>query len=120
MSTPWKTDRWFTSPWNYSDEVRAGLNFPAQVRVHDVTLRDGEQQTGIVFRRQEKVAIAKKLAEAGAGFFNSTSIMVTGLSEVISATCIPDAGLHLASFARHEVVVFLPSVYVMSCVPAFR
>jgi isopropylmalate/homocitrate/citramalate synthase len=28
-------------------------------------LRDGEQQTGIVFRRQEKVAIARKLAEAG-------------------------------------------------------
>lgn len=65
MSTPWKTDRWFTSPWNHSPEVRAKLNFPAKIRVHDVTLRDGEQQTGIVFRRQEKVAIAKKLAEAG-------------------------------------------------------
>lgn len=65
MSTPWKTNRWFTSPWNHSPEVRAKLNFPAKIRVHDVTLRDGEQQTGIVFRRQEKVAIAKKLAEAG-------------------------------------------------------
>lgn len=65
MSQPWKTDRWFTSPWNYLPEVREQLNFPAQIRFHDVTLRDGEQQTGIVFRRQEKVAIAKKLAEAG-------------------------------------------------------
>lgn len=65
MSQPWKTDRWFSSPWNYLPEVREALHFPEQIRIHDVTLRDGEQQTGIVFRRQEKVAIARKLAEAG-------------------------------------------------------
>ena len=41
------------------------MHFPAKIRVHDVTLRDGEQQTGIMYRRHEKVAIAKKLAEAG-------------------------------------------------------
>ncbi len=64
-SQPWKTDQWFSSPWNWQPEVRAQFNFPAQVRIHDVTLRDGEQQTGIVLRRHEKVAIAKKLAEAG-------------------------------------------------------
>jgi len=65
MSQPWKTDRWFTSPWNYIPEVREKLKFPEAVRFHDVTLRDGEQQTGIMLRRSEKVAIAKKLAEAG-------------------------------------------------------
>jgi isopropylmalate/homocitrate/citramalate synthase len=65
MNSPWKTDRWFTSAWNHSPEVKAGLHFPEKIRIHDVTLRDGEQQTGIVFRRQEKIAIAKKLAEAG-------------------------------------------------------
>jgi len=65
MDHPWKTDRWFTSPWNYLPEVRENLNFPEKVRLHDVTLRDGEQQTGIVYRRPEKVAIAKKLAAAG-------------------------------------------------------
>lgn len=65
MDRPWKTGQWFVSPWNYEPEVREGMNFPERVQIHDVTLRDGEQQTGIVFRRQEKVAIAKKLAEAG-------------------------------------------------------
>jgi isopropylmalate/homocitrate/citramalate synthase len=65
MSQVWKTDRWFASPWNYAPEVQKDLHFPEQIRIHDVTLRDGEQQTGIVFRRQEKVTIAKKLAEAG-------------------------------------------------------
>jgi len=65
MNQPWKTDRWFTSPWNWEPEVREQLHFPPQVRIHDVTLRDGEQQTGIVMRRADKVAIAQKLAEAG-------------------------------------------------------
>jgi isopropylmalate/homocitrate/citramalate synthase len=65
VSCSWKTDRWFTSPWNDFAEVKAGWKFPEQIRIHDVTLRDGEQQTGIVFRRQDKVAIAKELAKAG-------------------------------------------------------
>lgn len=65
MTHPWKTSRWFTSPWNFAPEVRDQLHFPDEIKIHDVTLRDGEQQTGIVYRRQEKVAIARKLAEAG-------------------------------------------------------
>ncbi|MCX6619621.1 MAG: pyruvate carboxyltransferase, partial [Acidobacteria bacterium] len=65
MSQPWKTDKWFTSPWNFLPEVREQFNFPETIKIHDVTLRDGEQQTGIMFNRAEKVAIAKKLAEAG-------------------------------------------------------
>jgi isopropylmalate/homocitrate/citramalate synthase len=65
MEQPWKTDKWYTSPWNYLPEVRAGLHFAPRIKIHDVTLRDGEQQTGIILRRREKVAIARKLAEAG-------------------------------------------------------
>ncbi len=62
---PWHTDRWFTSPWNFLPEIREGLSLPAAVQVHDVTLRDGEQQAGVVFTKDDKLRIAEALAEAG-------------------------------------------------------
>jgi isopropylmalate/homocitrate/citramalate synthase len=65
MQEPWKTDKWFTSPWNYLPELTKEYQFPSNIKIHDVTLRDGEQQTAVVFRREEKVAIAKKLDALG-------------------------------------------------------
>ena len=62
---PWKTDDWFVSPWNFADEVRKDFKFAPKIKVHDITLRDGEQQAGIEFNKDDKVAIAEALAEAG-------------------------------------------------------
>lgn len=62
---PWRSDRWFSSPWNYLPEVTAGFAFPDQVQIHDVTLRDGEQQAGVEFTADDKVRIAEALAESG-------------------------------------------------------
>ena len=68
MSTesPWQAEgRYFTSPWNHLEESRAGLAFPDRVKFHDVRLRDGEQQAGIAFTPEDKLAIARRLSEAG-------------------------------------------------------
>jgi isopropylmalate/homocitrate/citramalate synthase len=62
---PWKTDKWFVSPWNFTESVRSQLHFPKQVKIHDITLRDGEQQTGVIFTKDDKIRIAEGLAEAG-------------------------------------------------------
>jgi|SRR5680860_198238 len=63
--TPWKADKWFTSPWNFAEEVREGIKFPDRIKIHDVSLRDGEQQAGLVFNKDDKIRLAEKLAEAG-------------------------------------------------------
>ena len=60
-----KGDNYFVSPWNFIPEVMEGWNFPPQVRFHDVTLRDGEQQAGVVFNKDDKIRIATLLDEAG-------------------------------------------------------
>ena len=60
-----QTEQWFTSPWNFEREVTSQLAFPEEIKIHDITLRDGEQQAGIIFTKDEKVKIAKKLDEVG-------------------------------------------------------
>ena len=62
---PWKTDRWFSSPWNYLPEVTADFQLPADLQVHDVTFRDGEQQAGVELNSDDKLRIAEALSEAG-------------------------------------------------------
>ncbi len=63
--TPWKTDMFFSSPWNYLPEVTAKFQLPEKLQIHDVTLRDGEQQAGVEFTADEKLRIAEALSEAG-------------------------------------------------------
>jgi isopropylmalate/homocitrate/citramalate synthase len=64
-SKPWHTAQWFVSPWNYLPEVTEPFCFQEGIEVHDLTLRDGEQQAGVLFSKEDKVRIAEALAELG-------------------------------------------------------
>ena len=45
--------------------MRGSFAFVPCIEILDTTLRDGEQQAGIVLDRQDKVKIARKLDEVG-------------------------------------------------------
>ncbi|MGH9778468.1 MAG: hypothetical protein ACRD5I_08655, partial [Candidatus Acidiferrales bacterium] len=53
--------------WVSELNQRARLERAKPVRFYDTTLRDGEQTVGVVLDPQQKLAIARKLAELGVG-----------------------------------------------------
>lgn len=57
--------KWWVSPSNYEKEVVDSFNFAPNIEILDTTLRDGEQQAGVVFNLEDKVRIAKMLDEVG-------------------------------------------------------
>ena len=58
-------NKWWVAPANYAPEVTEQVHFADKIELLDTTLRDGEQQPGIVFSKEDKVAIAKMLDAAG-------------------------------------------------------
>lgn len=64
-NTPWNQEQWFTSPWNFTPEATKDFNFAKKIKFHDVTLRDGEQQASLIFNKDQKIALAEKMAEMG-------------------------------------------------------
>jgi isopropylmalate/homocitrate/citramalate synthase len=104
--------------------VRKNDRFVSNIKIHDVTLRDGEQQTAVVFRREEKVAIARQLdamgvhrIEAGMPAVSEQDraaiedIAALGLkSEVFAfARCIPDEIKVVKACGVSGVVVEIPA-----------
>lgn len=61
----YRTEEWWTSPYNEVPEVRQEQLLPASITIHDATLRDGEQTPGIVLKKDEKVLIAELLDQVG-------------------------------------------------------
>jgi isopropylmalate/homocitrate/citramalate synthase len=98
---PWKTDNWFVSPWNYADEVRKEFKFSKNIKVHDITLRDGEQQTGVILSKDDKIRIAEGLAEAGVHRIEAGMPIVSPSdAEAIKAIAKRNLGPQIFAFSR--------------------
>ncbi len=65
MEGPWATDQWHVSYLNFLPEVREKFNFPKEVIICDCTLREGEQQAGVVLFPSDKLRLARELDEIG-------------------------------------------------------
>ncbi len=100
-NTPWKTKDWFVSEWNYADEVTKDFKFAKNVKVHDITLRDGEQQTGIIMTLDDKIRIAEGLAEAGVHRIEAGMPIVSPSdAEAIKAIVKRNLGPQIFAFSR--------------------
>ncbi len=99
--TPWKAEGWFTSPWNFDPEVTKDWKFPEKIQIHDVTLRDGEQQAGLAFDYGDKIRIAEGLAEAGVHRIEAGMPVVSrDDAKVVTELAKRDFGPKVYSFAR--------------------
>lgn len=98
---PWKTDNWFVSPWNFADEVTKDFKFAKDIKFHDITLRDGEQQTGVAFDYNDKMRIAEGLAEAGVHRIEAGMPVVSAEdARLIKDLVKRDLGPQIFSFSR--------------------
>jgi isopropylmalate/homocitrate/citramalate synthase len=103
--TAWEVEgRYFTSPWNHLDGAREGLDFPDRVKFHDVSLRDGEQQAGVAFTLEDKLAIAKRLSEAGVDRIEAGMPIVSPQDE-LAVKSIVELGLDSQIFAFARCMV---------------
>ncbi|MCC7347505.1 MAG: hypothetical protein IT538_08915 [Variibacter sp.] len=98
---PWKTKDFFVSEWNYAADVSKDFKFAKNIKIHDVTLRDGEQQTGIILNKDDKIAIAEALAEAGVHRIEAGMPVVSPSdNEAIKEIVKRNLGPQIFSFAR--------------------
>ena len=85
--------KWWVSPANYVKDVVDAYEFPAHIEILDTTLRDGEQEPGIIFTKEDKIEIAKKLAVGAGNVLSTFGDAVVGGSYVFSAAD-PMAAIH--------------------------
>jgi isopropylmalate/homocitrate/citramalate synthase len=72
--------------------------------IHDVTLRDGEQQAGIVFSRQEKIEIALSLDQLGVDRIEAGRVDV-GEEEIEALRALASLGLNAEIWAVTRALV---------------
>jgi isopropylmalate/homocitrate/citramalate synthase len=64
MEKPWVKERWYVSNYNFHLEVTDSIKL-SNIEISDCTLREGEQQPGVVLTSEEKIRIARALDELG-------------------------------------------------------
>mgnify|MGYP000220990255 CR=1 FL=1 len=96
--TPWRTDKWWVSPFNYSEDIRKEFTFPHRIQIYDTTLRDGEETPGVFLREDAKIEIARALDEVGIDRIE-TGMPGTSLKDKYFTKKVVKLGLNAKIFA---------------------
>jgi len=70
-SGPWRRDHIWVSHYNFDQELETGRVRPTEVVIHDSTMRDGEQASGVSFDTEDKIRIARLLDEVGVQYIEA-------------------------------------------------
>jgi len=97
----YKENSWWASPYNDYSEVTGEFKKASKVKIHDATLRDGEQTPGVVFTVDDKIRIAEKLDEVGIERIEAGMPAVSKDDyEAIKAICKRNLQAKIFTFAR--------------------
>ncbi len=85
-----KDNQYWTCPWNFDSKINPGLE-PREIKIHDVTLRDGEQTFGVAFSVDDRVRIAQALDQLGVSRIEAGMPIISkenrkGIKSVIEST----------------------------------
>lgn len=101
MTTYYRENAWWASPYNDYAEVKETIKMAPKVEIHDATLRDGEQTPGVVFSVEDKIRIAEKLDEVGIERIEAGMPAVSKPDEeAIRAICKRNLKAKIFTFAR--------------------
>ena len=122
----YKETAWWASPYNDYPDVTKTIQMASKVKIHDATLRDGEQTPGVVFNVDDKIRIAEKLDEVGIERIEAGMPAVSKSDyDAIQAICKRNLKAEIFTFARamrkdidmavecgaHGVVIEIPIGY---------
>jgi isopropylmalate/homocitrate/citramalate synthase len=94
------TERCAVSPWNW-DGLEGARVRARPPRIADCTLRDGEQQPGVVFSVAQKVEIARALADLGVDDLElGTPAVSPEDAEAIRRVVAADLGVYTSALGR--------------------
>jgi len=83
----WLTDRYWVTPYNCLKDITRQFDLPKTVHIHDATLREAEQAPGVVFKPDEKIAIAQALDRLGTYSIELFPAVAESDQEVVKALC---------------------------------
>jgi isopropylmalate/homocitrate/citramalate synthase len=96
------SDAWAISPFNRAGSEQSPL-FARPPRIADCTLRDGEQQASVVFAKEDKVELARRLAEIGIHELEvGTPAVSDDDREAIEQIATAGLGVRLSALARPQ------------------